>query len=388
MKYIYLILFFIALNTNVSYSQGTKFFEGSWKDALELSKEKHKLIFVDAYTTWCKPCRRMKNEILPAKKVGKFMNQNFINLSIDVNTWNGLVFSLFYDVRSYPSYFYIDPNGKIIHKESGFKSEKVFIRMGEFALKRYDNTDELDKKWDTGNQNYSSLLKYVIALNKQDKPSEEIVKDFLIKHKLRGNSKARLIFDAINTSTGELFQMMIEDKNWMILNRIKNGEKIYDKLYYIFKKDIKKAIFTKNKSQLKYIFKSLEKIKILPIDEFSIIKDLYIADRKKKFKTYKKTIVKLFNQTHNSALKQEIIKDLYLKDIKGKSLKLTSFELAKQNYNNTKSEKNLVLFIKILILNNKYDEATALMQKASETMSDKSYLKLRRYRKFLRNTKK
>ncbi|MDX1666390.1 MAG: thioredoxin family protein, partial [Saprospiraceae bacterium] len=40
-------------------AQGIAFFEGTWKEALAAAKEQEKVIFVDAYTTWCGPCKVM-----------------------------------------------------------------------------------------------------------------------------------------------------------------------------------------------------------------------------------------------------------------------------------------------------------------------------------------
>ena len=44
------------------------FFEGSFEEALEEAKIQDKLIFVDAFTTWCGPCKRMKKNVFPEPK--------------------------------------------------------------------------------------------------------------------------------------------------------------------------------------------------------------------------------------------------------------------------------------------------------------------------------
>lgn len=383
-KAILILILVVFSNIETAFSQGTKFFEGSWKEALDLAKKENKLIFVDAYTHWCKPCRRMKNEILPMKSVGDFMNKNFINLSIDVNSWNGLVFSLYYNVHSYPSYFFIDSKGNAIHKESGFKNEKVFIKMGKFALKRHDNNAELLVKWEKDKQNYTSLLRYVKAQNKLKKSSEKIVLEFIQNNKLRGNTELRLIFDALNTSTGKLFKILVRNENWKRLIKLKKKDKIYNRLYPIFKRDIKSAAINNDKSQLKTIFKYIEKTKILPLEELITYKEMCNAERKRSYKKYNKSVIKYFNQTSSSSVKHEIIKTLYLKKINGKSLQNTALELAELNYKNANSEKDLILLIKILVLTKNYGKAKELIISTQDILSDNNYSKLRRYRKFLR----
>ena len=59
-------------------AQGIQFREGSWKEILEIAKKENKLVFVDNYTSWCGPCKKMVSEVFPLKEVGDFYNANFI----------------------------------------------------------------------------------------------------------------------------------------------------------------------------------------------------------------------------------------------------------------------------------------------------------------------
>jgi len=57
-KFFTWLVFLILLMPAVEVSaQGIDFFHGPWKEALEKAKEEGKLIFVDAYTVWCGPCK-------------------------------------------------------------------------------------------------------------------------------------------------------------------------------------------------------------------------------------------------------------------------------------------------------------------------------------------
>ncbi|MEO0469894.1 MAG: thioredoxin family protein, partial [Bacteroidota bacterium] len=58
---------------------GIKFFEGSWDDALAKAKKEKKVVFVDAYTDWCGPCKAMARNTFPNDDVGEFFNKHFIN---------------------------------------------------------------------------------------------------------------------------------------------------------------------------------------------------------------------------------------------------------------------------------------------------------------------
>ena len=139
MKY---ILLFIIFSFSISiHAQGIDFFEGSWHEAIQLAKKENKPIFVDAYTLWCHPCMKLKKEIFPQKQAGDFYNGKFINLSINLESWRGLVFSLYYTVNAYPTLLFLDPDGNIIRKDIGFKNIQRMLKTGEIALEKYKNSD-------------------------------------------------------------------------------------------------------------------------------------------------------------------------------------------------------------------------------------------------------
>ena len=68
----------------VKESRGIDFFPGSWNEALELAKKEDKLIFLDAYASWCGPCKSMQKKVFPTDKVGEYFNARFINVKIDM----------------------------------------------------------------------------------------------------------------------------------------------------------------------------------------------------------------------------------------------------------------------------------------------------------------
>src|SRR5690349_11279787 len=58
----------------------------SWQQVLEKAKSENKYIFVDCYTTWCKPCREMEKFVYPLDTVGDFFNKNFISIKLQMDT--------------------------------------------------------------------------------------------------------------------------------------------------------------------------------------------------------------------------------------------------------------------------------------------------------------
>lgn len=150
----------LLLPTFIYAQEGIKFEEGlTWKQVLQKAKKENKYIFVDCYATWCGPCKWMDRSIYPLADVGKYFNDKFIAIKVQLDTsksdndfiknWYADAFMLRhqYKVHTFPSYLFFSPDGKIVHRETGAKSANYFITLGKEAL-------------DPNMQYYSLLEKY------------------------------------------------------------------------------------------------------------------------------------------------------------------------------------------------------------------------------------
>ena len=69
----------------------------------------------------------MSETVFPQEKLGEYYNSRFINFKIDAESPAGKEFVKTYPVTGYPTFFFIDGNGKVIHKIVGAKDVDGFI---------------------------------------------------------------------------------------------------------------------------------------------------------------------------------------------------------------------------------------------------------------------
>lgn len=112
-------------------NKGIVFFDGTWEEALALAQKEDKLIFLDAYASWCGPCRMMSWRVFTDDKVGVFFNEKFINVKMDMEKGEGPTLSQQYRVIAYPSLFFIDSDGKVKQTVIGYHSAEQLIEIGE-----------------------------------------------------------------------------------------------------------------------------------------------------------------------------------------------------------------------------------------------------------------
>jgi thioredoxin-related protein len=157
--------------TPVKAKQGIQFFKGSWEDALAKAKETKKLLFIDAYATWCGPCKMMDKQVFVKKEVGDYYNKNFIPVKIDVESATGRPIATKYKVTAMPTYLFVDGDGKLVYKKLGYMKPPEFIEVGKSALQ----IPALHEKFAKGDRSKKFLTKYLATVGDAD---AEVVKKY------------------------------------------------------------------------------------------------------------------------------------------------------------------------------------------------------------------
>lgn len=115
-------------------TRAIRFDNRTWSAILEEAKSSGKLIFLDAQTEWCRPCRMMERDVFTLDTVADFYNSQFINVSMDMEGGEGPELVKKYAIQAYPTYLFIDGTGKVVHRDGGFMPADSFLAVGKKAL--------------------------------------------------------------------------------------------------------------------------------------------------------------------------------------------------------------------------------------------------------------
>jgi len=138
MKHIITIFLIVFATATFTQAQGIEFFQGTWQQALDKAKEENKPVFVDAYTTWCGPCKYMASKVFTVDSVGEYFNENFINYKFDMEKGEGPSFANKYRVTAYPTLLYINAEAKVIHRVMGMRQPADLIKDAQRAKVVFD----------------------------------------------------------------------------------------------------------------------------------------------------------------------------------------------------------------------------------------------------------
>lgn len=155
------LLFAVFFAVSV-FGQGMKFEENkSFKELLALAKKENKLLFVDAFTTWCGPCKLMAKNVFPQESVGNFYNANFINSKIDMEKGEGIDIAKKYKVMAYPTYLFLNGDGELIHRVTSYYEPAEFIAVGKDAVDPAKQMGALKAKFEAGDKNPEFLKSFI-----------------------------------------------------------------------------------------------------------------------------------------------------------------------------------------------------------------------------------
>lgn len=151
-----------CVEATVNLKPGIQFLHESWNEIVAKAKAENKLIFIDFYTQWCGPCLNMAETVFTLPAVGLFYNEHFVCAKIDAENGEGVELAKQYQVRSYPTYIFVDPfTGEMIHRSSSRQTAEQFIQTGRGALEPSLRSFYLEEQYAQGNRERNLLINYI-----------------------------------------------------------------------------------------------------------------------------------------------------------------------------------------------------------------------------------
>ena len=262
----------------------------SWDAAKELSVKARKPIFIDFYTTWCGPCKKMDKSTFQDTRISHLMNNNFINLKVDAEDpmYKNLVTQ--FEVISYPTYIFAKSNGDLVSKETGYRLSEDFEKVCNKLL-TFLNDDPLSK----------------LSTDKVEQLSDEEIENILndysnynfgLKESLKKNAYDKLKnnnpitiaeyeFLLCNYKPNDQYHLLLENapEKLTMMNRPKWNKRISE----LFIKLYKQAIADDDEEQLNEITKKYSAASEGPLKSLSYFKNTSKEIKTQRLNFYKDT---------------------------------------------------------------------------------------------------
>ena len=153
-----LIACFLLVSFSSGISEEMKAEKINWyslDEAMTIAKEKNKHIFIDFSTSWCGYCKKMDKEVFTQQSVINLLNNDFIAVKVDGDGVKELEIDGYkikekdltrreFKVTGYPTFWWLNPEGKKLFKVSGYKPAEYWVQALTF-VKDYEYDSTLDK---------------------------------------------------------------------------------------------------------------------------------------------------------------------------------------------------------------------------------------------------
>ncbi|RKT01600.1 thioredoxin fold domain-containing protein [Chryseobacterium defluvii] len=286
-----------------AFAQGIQFEDSNFATILAKAKKENKLVFIDAYASWCGPCKLMVKNIFPLKSVGDYYNSHFINAKIDMEKGEGIDIAKKYNVKAFPTYLFINGNGEEVHRTLGYVEENDFIQFAKDAEDPDKTLTALKQKFEKGEKD-PEFLKNLAGLtiyNDTEFAGRVLERYFKTKTEM-SQEDIQMLLSATQSTEGPLYKIFQEKK--ADITKILPADK-YEKFDKNIKINtvIKKSYNADTKTWNDNYFMT-ESQKFLAKDEAAKILAKVKSNRalkEKDFETYKKQTLHVYKDYSNAS---------------------------------------------------------------------------------------
>lgn len=156
----------------------------TFEEAIEAQRNEPRKILVDAYTTWCGPCKLLDNNTFKNKDVVEYLNKNYYAVKFNAEGNEKVRFkdytftnpnydptrkgrnsqhqlASYYGVRAFPTLLFLDEESNFLLPLPGYKTPQqleIYLKLFETDAYKRINSKEA---W----QEYASNFKYEFSSN-------------------------------------------------------------------------------------------------------------------------------------------------------------------------------------------------------------------------------
>ena len=131
--YLLSLTLFVVLTSFKKPDTKVKFTNKDWTAAKQQAKDENKLFFVDFDANYCAVCRTMDESTYIDQSLAEYMSANVVAHRLDVQDFDGVMWSQQYEVETLPTMLVFDSKGKLVKRLEGYQSGKDLLTVFKTA---------------------------------------------------------------------------------------------------------------------------------------------------------------------------------------------------------------------------------------------------------------
>ncbi len=235
------------------------FREIPFEKALETAQKEEKMVFLDAVTATCPPCRRMERFSFTDPKVTALFEQHFVNIKLDLNKGEGPNIQQQYNITDFPTLLLLDGKGELVEVHVGFLDAEQLLAFGNSVLAPdFMPLSELQAQFEAEPSSRILASAYIIRQGAAGQDVEAVWKDF------RPGMAGKELLKPENWEVFRAKIRMLDDveAHFFVENRKKFEKKygkaiVREKFFALHRWGMKRAIFKNDAPRYKAIRKQM-----------------------------------------------------------------------------------------------------------------------------------
>lgn len=171
-------LVFLLLSSSAA-GQGLRFATGDFDAALAQAQKEGKMLLLMTTGSFSEASTVMVEEVMAYKEVGDFFNPHFLGWVLDAEPLApDFVFRNF-RLLNIPEYIFIDVQGEVQFRGSGYLEPGEMIALGKRALDEENHASQLQALYEAGDRSPGFMQRYILTMEANGKPVTEIGEAYL-----------------------------------------------------------------------------------------------------------------------------------------------------------------------------------------------------------------
>jgi thiol-disulfide isomerase/thioredoxin len=225
-RFIFILSVISALTISISsvYAQDREiiFAHENFNEILAKAKKENKLIFMDCWATWCRPCIQMANTAFKDNAAADFYNSTFVNAKFDMEKGEGIELKERFQVSVFPTLLFINGNGKIVHRSAGSRDAAGLMDLGKTALNPNERLGYFEENYEANKTDGTFVLNYLNGLKHAYAPYNKVIKSYFSELKEQ---------DYVKQENWNLIVNFVEDYNLPVFKYLAKNKKVFAEKY-------------------------------------------------------------------------------------------------------------------------------------------------------------
>lgn len=255
---ILLAAFVLMFSYQNSSAEGIEFEHGTWADALKKAQNEDKMIFLDAYTTWCGPCKWMTANVMNQPEVGGFFNEHFVNVKMDMEKGEGLGLAKKFGVGAYPTLAFVDASSAMVWRVAGALDAEQFVALGQKVVDGVEPVQKMYDKFASGKYDKDFLYKYLVHTQEVAMRSNGALEEYIKLMKpedLRNEQDFDVFMRFFSKTDSDYFKEF--EKNLDTYKELYGAEKVEQKYYGSFLSAMQRSAYENDQDAFKAAQKTI-----------------------------------------------------------------------------------------------------------------------------------